>query len=212
MNCNTTHYRANSSSVPGDPTAPFQRVAIRSRLRSCEVQITVAGESGRFVRVAVRRAEATGGIAATDRFSLHLLDAVDVGDETVGLLNALFGQLCSSPGDRVAHTVGPDAGFHSARRNDLGNGIDWRIGQCLASLRANAPVGLLSWERVALGNDGRSADVLFADPSGARVLVSVALRGETVVGSYKLPVPVPEPSRELVEGVRAVMGALRGAA
>ena len=25
MNCNTTHYRANSSSVPGDPTAEFER-------------------------------------------------------------------------------------------------------------------------------------------------------------------------------------------
>ena len=25
MNCNTTHYRANSSSVPGDPTGTFEQ-------------------------------------------------------------------------------------------------------------------------------------------------------------------------------------------
>ena len=29
MNCNTTHYRANSSSVPGDPTLILQALAQR---------------------------------------------------------------------------------------------------------------------------------------------------------------------------------------
>ena len=28
MNCNTTHYRANSSSVPGDPTSQLTRVFV----------------------------------------------------------------------------------------------------------------------------------------------------------------------------------------
>ena len=33
MNCNTTHYRANSSSVPGDPTlAKHKRMSVNSCL------------------------------------------------------------------------------------------------------------------------------------------------------------------------------------
>ena len=34
MNCNTTHYRANSSSVPGDPTSEIETAeAVAARIR-----------------------------------------------------------------------------------------------------------------------------------------------------------------------------------
>ena len=36
MNCNTTHYRANSSSVPGDPTLP----ALTDAVARLSVQLT----------------------------------------------------------------------------------------------------------------------------------------------------------------------------
>ena len=41
MNCNTTHYRANSSSVPGDPTAEFVPIATRllASLKATNVKV-----------------------------------------------------------------------------------------------------------------------------------------------------------------------------
>ena len=35
MNCNTTHYRANSSSVPGDPTKGLGRDLMRRLIDAC---------------------------------------------------------------------------------------------------------------------------------------------------------------------------------
>ena len=46
MNCNTTHYRANSSSVPGDPTIKKSAYQASAKLQFCRLAFGAAGSAG----------------------------------------------------------------------------------------------------------------------------------------------------------------------
>ena len=53
MNCNTTHYRANSSSVPGDPTASSWQERLFELIRFGEGYVACKGGTGTLVELAV---------------------------------------------------------------------------------------------------------------------------------------------------------------
>ena len=145
-------------------------------------------------------------MAATDRFSLHLVDAHEATD-AVALLRSLFAKLCEAGPVVVLHPVADDAALSSERA--LATNIDRRIGQCLTRLRAKAPFGELTWRdaRVSLG--GREAAVTLDTLDGNTVIVSFAIKGASVTGGYRLGSPVAAPTPSLVDSVRSVMDALR---
>ncbi len=209
----TLHVRPFLARLDGwTPPALFTAPAIAVNSRDGEVVLRFDGPSmSTSVTVALRRGgRGTGGAAATDRFSLHLLGARDGGPAMVALLRGLFDRLCEAGGARVLHPPAEDLGVHGTAPRTQGPGVDWRVGQCLGRLRARAPFGELSWRSARVAPGGREAVAVFADPDGAVVTFTVAVRGAGVSGGYKLDAPVQQPpSRALVEGVRAVMEALR---
>ncbi len=190
-----------------DPPGPFTRPTAHVDSRANEIALSFRGEGGAHASIALRL-PGTGGVAATDRFALHLLEARDAGPVTVRLLGALLERLCEGESARVIHPVADDAGFQSASRMP-GNRVDPKIGQCLTRLRARAPFGVLAWRDVQLADDGREAAVSLVDPDGTGVVVRFAVKGAQVAGGYKLDRVVDAPSSALVESVRAVMDALR---
>jgi MoaA/NifB/PqqE/SkfB family radical SAM enzyme len=188
------------------PPAPFaRRPVVHVDSRAGEVGLAFRGANGESVRVALRRPG--GGVAGTDRFSLHLVEASDAG-ATLGLLRALLARLTDGSDARIVHPLGEDAAFHAEVRRAT-SAIDWRIGQCLSRLRARAPFGALDWREVQFAADGREARVSLVDPEGTGVTVRFGVKGANVTGGYRLDRDVGVPSPALVEGVRAVMDALR---
>src|SRR5262249_8224816 len=102
-------------------------VALRVDTPGRAVFITCPAERGAVV-VALRPPSVRGGVAATDRFSLHLLEAPACGPETIALLRALLERLCGDGSATVLHPVAEDAGLLSAAPRRLaGNpgGADW---------------------------------------------------------------------------------------
>ncbi|MEI8257116.1 MAG: radical SAM protein [Deltaproteobacteria bacterium] len=191
-----------------EPPAPFARPIVHVDSRAHEITLSFRGDKGAHARVSLRRPGGGGGVAATDRFAMHLLEAHDAGPQTVRLLRALLDRLCDGDRARVVHPVADDAGFQSARRFP-GNRVDPKIGRCLTRLRARAPFGVLAWRDVQLADDGREAAVSLVDPDGMGVTVRFAVKGAQVAGGYRLDRAVASPSAALVESVRAVMDALR---
>lgn len=190
---------------------PFTAMSARENSRDGEYTLRFDEDHGGFVTVALRRGgRGAGGVAATDRFSLHLVDASDGGAATESLLRELFARLCDDSGATVLHSVAADAGFHSPHAKSLAPEIDWRIGQCLARLRAKAPFGSLTWRTVALEAQGRTAVIDLDTEDGNTVSVSISVKGMNVSGGYRLRHPVGQPSASLVASVRGVMDALRG--
>jgi len=170
----------------------------------------VLGDGGAFAVVAMRRGGVgTGGVAATDRFSLHLLDAHDGGAALVSLLGALMAHLCEGDDALVLHTVAEDAGFQGARGAALGRGIDRRLAQCLGRLRAKAPFGALRWREVQVASEGREASVALEAPDGNTVTLALAVKGAGVTGGYRLARPAGAASTEIAGAVRDAMTALR---
>jgi MoaA/NifB/PqqE/SkfB family radical SAM enzyme len=189
------------------PPAPFTAVAVHEDSRAGEVTLRVAGAGRAFATVALRRRGA-GGVAGTDRFSMHLLDAHDGGAAVVGLLRALLDRLCEGGEVAVLHPVAEDAGFQSARGDALGGAIDRRLAQCLGRLRAKAPFGALRWRDVRVAPEGREAAVGLEAPDGNTVTLVLAVKGGGVAGGYRLG--RPEASEELAGALRGAMEALRG--
>lgn len=190
------------------PPAPFAALTVHENSRDGEVILRLGGAGVAFAVVALRRGGAgAGGVAATDRFSLHLLDAHDGGVAVVGLLRALMERLCA--GDEVVlHTVAEDAGFQGARGGALGRGIDRRLAQCLGRLRAKAPFGALRWREVQVASEGREASVALEAPDGNTVTLALAVKGAGVTGGYRLARPAGAASTEIAGAVRAAMAAL----
>lgn len=190
--------------------APFTALAVHENSRDGEVILRVIGAGDVFATAALRRnGGGTGGVAATDRFSLHLLDAHDGGAAVVGLLRAMMERLCAGDDVVALHTVAEDAGFQSARGVALGRGVDWRLAQCLGRLRAKAPFGALRWREVRVTSEGREAAVALETPDGNTVTLALTVNGAGVTGSYRLARPVAHPSVELIDAVRSAMEALR---
>ena len=191
------------------PPAPFARFTTFTNAREGEVRLRFESEGDAFALVALRRGGVgAGGVAATDRFSLHLIDAHDA-RAAVALLRALFARLCEGAPAAVLHPVADDAALLS--EHALATNIDRRIGQCLGRLRAKAPFGELAWRDARVAAGGREASVLLDTHDGNTVTVSLAIKGASVAGGYRLGRPVASPSPSLVASVRSVMDALRSA-
>ena len=177
-----------------------------------EARLGFASPAGE-VLVALRRPN-MGGVAATDRFSVHLLEAPDSGAATVELLRALVARLCEGGGCAVVHPVAEDAGLMSAAPRRLAGApgapgwIDPRLAARLRTLRERAPFGGLAWRDLRV-SAGREAALTLADSTGAEVRVTLAVKGPSVAGGYQLGDPARKPSAELVDGLRSLMGALR---
>ncbi|MEO5727674.1 MAG: hypothetical protein ABI134_12155, partial [Byssovorax sp.] len=103
-------------------------------------------------------------------------------------------------GLRVVHPIGPDVVAPVARS----------VGARLARLRASAPFGDLAWESVAISGGGKRAEASLCGPAGERATVWLAEQAGRATGGYR--VDAGEPTPALVEGLRAVMAALRPAA
>ncbi len=190
-----------------EPPSPFARAEVFTDSREGELRLRFGGAGGAFARVSLRRGgPGSGGVAATDRFSLHLADAHD-GDAAVTLLRALFARLCEVEPVTVLHPPADDAPLRCERA--LASRVDRRIGQCLARLRARAPFGELTWRDARVGGGGREASVTFDARGGDTVTVSLAVKGAGVSGGYRLSRPVEAPDASLVASVRSVMDALR---
>ena len=71
MNCNTTHYRANSSSVPGDPTTDdiFKRIITWHFFKGDGKYFTVAWLKRRIYRFLYGE-DGTDAVGATDQISV----------------------------------------------------------------------------------------------------------------------------------------------
>ncbi len=189
------------------PPPPYAPAAVFTDGRAGEIIATFRSDNSDFVRVALRRGgRGSGGVAATDRWSLHLVDARDEGS-ALPLLRALFERLRAVDGAAVIHPVADDAALRSERA--LPASVDRRIGQCLARLREKAPFGELSWREVRVSSGGREAAVLLDARDGNTVTVSLAVKGAGVSGGYRLARPEASPKPSLVESVRSVMEALR---
>lgn len=202
------HVRPNVARLAGwVPPAPFGAPTVHENSRDGEVTLRATGTGGAFVVAALRRGG--GGVAATGRFSLHLLDAHDGGPAVVGFLRALMERLCEGDDAAVLHTVGDDAGFQSERGRALGRGVDWRLAQCLGRLRARAPFGALRWRDVRFAAEGREASVALEAPDGNTVTLALAVKGAGVSGGYRLARPITGEQPELVGAVRDAMAALR---
>jgi MoaA/NifB/PqqE/SkfB family radical SAM enzyme len=188
-----------------DPPAPFARAAVFTNSRDGFVELRFGSPGGAHARVELRRGgPGAGGVAATDRWSLHLVAAHD-GKAAVTLLRALFAMLCAVEPVTVVHPPGDDATLQAS----LTSHVDRRIGACLGRLRARAPFGELAWRDATVTDDGRDAAVTFDTRDGNAVTVSLAVKGAQVAGGYSLAKPVAKPSASLVASVRSVMEALR---
>jgi hypothetical protein len=170
------------------------------------VRLTFTGPPGNVV-VALRKPG--GGIGSTDRFSLHLLEAPDAGPSTKALLRAVFSRLAEAEGTTVVHPVGDDAVLLAERPPRLGTLGDPRIAQWLKLLRTRAPFGQLAWNDLALAGAGREATLSLADPGGAKVTVTLQMKGQSLGGAYQLADPQAKASPELVDGLRSLFGILR---
>ncbi|MEZ4393702.1 MAG: radical SAM protein [Polyangiales bacterium] len=180
--------------------APFTRASFVEHDREHEWVISLEGDRGEALELALRR-PSEGGVAATDLFALQVIRCNQGGPEALAALRALFARMTSAARCSVVHPVADDA---------LGGAsLDPKIYACLSRLRARAPFGALRWREVRVGEGGRDATMGFEDAAGGVVEVSVAVAQSAVRGSYRLGAPEPAKTPELIAGVRAVMDALR---
>lgn len=189
------------------PPEPFHAPHIRVNSHDNVVTLTFEGPAGAVV--AELRRPTGAGIASTDLFSLHLLEAPDGGPFTVRLLRALFTQLLSGTSIRVLHPVGDDAAMLAERPPRLGALLDSRMAMWLKLLRSRAPFGALTWTTLSIAGAGREATMTLTDAAGAAVNVTLTMKGGQLSASYQLASTDEKPSPELAEGVRALFGILR---
>lgn len=164
-----------------------------------EVTLTLEGPAREPLRVALRHAGHAGeSSAGFDRCSLHVVALPKDRGMALTALRALVAALAQS-GLRVMHPIGADAVGAVART------VSARLGR----LRAHAPFGQLAWESVAIGDGGKRAEAAFHGPGGERATVWLAEQSGRATGGYR--VDAGEVTPALVEGLRAVMAALRPA-
>jgi MoaA/NifB/PqqE/SkfB family radical SAM enzyme len=183
------------------PPAPFARVTV-TETGDAEATVALTGESpaeGLRLAVSLRPRSTTAGAACFERFAVHVIDAP--ADRAVALagLRALGAELAKG-GDRVVHPLGDDA---------LG-GVSRSVGARIQRLRERAPFGALAWRDVVVSEGGRRAEASFEGPEGERATVWLAERDGRPAGGYRVDAGSPTPA--LVEGLRAIMEALKPAA
>jgi MoaA/NifB/PqqE/SkfB family radical SAM enzyme len=159
-----------------------------------EVTLTLAGPGVEPLRVALRHPGE--GAAGFDQCSLQIVSAPNDRALALGALRALCSALVKS-GLRPVHPLGADAVTPVARS----------VGARLARLRAAAPFGELAWDTVTVTDAGKRAEASFSGPAGERATVWLAEQAGRATGGYRVDAGSPTPA--LVEGLRAVMAALR---
>jgi hypothetical protein len=136
-----------------------------------------------------------GGVAATERVSLHLV-AAPSRSEAEARLAEVWERLVAF-GGRPVHAPGPDA-FAGATTP----GIARRLGR----LRAAAPLGQLAWTRVLSERGGRRVTVELSHPEAATLSLWLEDDAGTVRGGYQLG--SAEPSAAVRAGLSAALKAL----
>lgn len=187
------HLRPFVARLGADVPAPYATLTA-VETGDAEVTLTLSGPAVEPLRVALRHPGA--GAAGFDRCSLQIVSRPFDPALALGALKALCAALAKS-GLRVAHPLGDDAVRPVARS----------IGARLGRLRAGAPFGDLAWDSVAVTDGGRRAEASFSGPAGERATVWLVEQGGRATGGYRVDRGSPTPA--LVDGLRAVMAALR---
>ena len=182
------------------PPAPFQHVTV-TETGDAEATVVLTGGApagGLRLAVKLRAPGIDPGRAAGsfEMFSAHVLDAPADHAVALATLRGLWTQLAAG-GGRVLHPLGDDALGAAARS----------VGARLARLRERAPFATLSWRDVVLSEGGRRAEAALEGPAGERATVWLAEQGGRPTGGYRIDAGEPTPA--LVEGLRAIMAALK---
>lgn len=177
------------------PPAPFAHLTM-TETGDAEITLVLTGalpSDGQRLAIALRPSATA---AAFDQFGVHILD--QQGDRAAALaaLRALCGELAKH-GPRVIHPIGDDAFIPVART----------IGARILRLRERAPFGALAWRDVIVSERGYRAEATFEGPAGERATVWLAEQSGKPSGGYR--VDTAEPTPDLVEGLRAIMAALK---
>ncbi len=161
-----------------------------------DAEIHLTREDEPDLAVALRRSDAAGAVGLFDGFGVHVLSAPADRDRALAALRDLGEQLAAS-GARVIHPLGDDALGLGARS------IEVR----LRRLRSAAPFGDLVWRGVTSRDGGRLLEMDLVGPAGERAVVWLGEEGRRATGGYRVEGDAPTPA--LVEGLRAVMAAVR---
>ncbi len=179
------------------PPAPFEQVTA-TETGDAEVTLALSGREG--VRLAVAlRPPGRGGAGSFDLFSLHVVELPANRAVARAGLRALWAELARA-GHAVLHPLGDDAATRVARS------VSSRLGR----LRERAPFGSLAWRDVSVSEGGGRAEASFDGPAGERATVWLSEAGGRAAGGYR--VDAGEATPALVEGLRAIMEALRSPA
>jgi MoaA/NifB/PqqE/SkfB family radical SAM enzyme len=175
------------------PPAPFDAVsAAVTGDREARIELGAGPE-----RLVVTLGPPGAGVASFELFSLSVLERPSDARSAVLGLTALWDRLARS-GQRVLHPLGDDALRPAAPP------LASRIGR----LRRSAPFGALAWTAVSLDESGRRAELSLLGPEGEHAGVWLAEDSGRVRGGYQL---AGAPTPALIEGIGAVMNALRSA-
>ncbi|MDC3960212.1 radical SAM protein [Polyangium jinanense] len=173
------------------PPNPFSRVTL-TELGERAVEVRLEGEES--LVVTLRPRSEGEGIAATDWFSVGIVAApADRAASRAGIL--AIGERLSGHVTFV-HPIGEDAALPLVRS----------VAARTQLLRRRAPFGALAWKDVRVLSEGRRAELGFEAPSGERAWVWLGETNGKPVGGYR--VGEGQPSAEVIEGLRAVLGAL----
>jgi len=172
---------------------PFSAVTL-SELGERAVEVRLVGE-GMAPLVAVLRPRAEGeGSGATAWYSVWITEAPeDVDVARVGI-EAIRDRLAAE--EPFVHPIGEDA------VRPLSRSLSSRLGL----LRRRAPFGALRFSGVRVLEEGRRAELGLVGPAGESAWVWLGESNGKPTGGYR--VEGGEPTRAVVEGVRAVMAAL----
>jgi MoaA/NifB/PqqE/SkfB family radical SAM enzyme len=196
-----------------DPNRRFLALHLRAMLRDlrapapfAELGVEEAGD--REIRITLGKPAAGGedrlvlslgapgaGAGGFERFAVRVVE--QRGDRATALaaLRTLWSDF-EKMGGRVLHPLGDDALSPVARS------VAARLGR----LRSSAPFGALAWRDVVVLPGGRRAEALFEGPAGERATVWLSEEGGRPSGGYRVD---GEATAPLVEGLRAIMSALR---
>ncbi|APR87456.1 radical SAM domain protein [Minicystis rosea] len=176
--------------------APFSHLTV-TETGDTEVTLVLTGakpSDGQRLAVALRPPRA--GAASFDSFSMQVLDRQGDPLAALAALRALWSAFAEGH-HRVLHPMGDDATMPVSRT----------IGARLMRLRERAPFGELVWRDVIVSEGGRRAEAMFEGPAGERTTVWLTEQGGKPAGGYR--VDSGEATPALVEGLRAIMAALR---
>lgn len=175
------------------PPAPFEKAVI-TETGDNELTVTLSGVEPLVVAL---RPSREVGVGSFELMSLQVRSAPRDRGVALHALHALWDELARG-GHRVLHPVGDDA------LGGLSRSVALRVGR----LRASAPFGSLTFRDLRVLEAGRRAEAVFVGPDGEQATVWLAEQAGKAVGGYRIE--GGEPSAALIEGLREVMGALRG--